>query len=83
MIGYILRVHPAWQKFIELARTLGKPLVMRMNLNQQSHGAGVGHAPQSDEVDEPDRRLRRPLRGRDVPDDRREAGARVARLARG
>ncbi|MEC7583760.1 MAG: Gfo/Idh/MocA family oxidoreductase [Planctomycetota bacterium] len=37
-IGYILRVHPAWQKFIEIARTLGKPLVMRMNLNQQSHG---------------------------------------------
>ena len=40
VIGYILRVHPAWQKFIELARGLGKPLVMRMNLNQQSHGAG-------------------------------------------
>jgi predicted dehydrogenase len=39
VIGYILRVHPAWMKFIEIARTLGKPLVMRMNLNQQSHGA--------------------------------------------
>ncbi len=39
VIGYILRVHPAWTKFIELARGLGKPLVMRMNLNQQSHGA--------------------------------------------
>jgi predicted dehydrogenase len=38
VIGYILRVHPAWQKFTEIARTLGKPLVMRMNLNQQSHG---------------------------------------------
>ena len=38
VIGYILRVHPAWTKFIEIARTLGKPLVMRMNLNQQSHG---------------------------------------------
>jgi predicted dehydrogenase len=38
VIGYILRVHPAWQRFVELARTLGKPLVMRMNLNQQSHG---------------------------------------------
>jgi predicted dehydrogenase len=38
VIGYILRVHPAWAKFVELARTLGKPLVMRMNLNQQSHG---------------------------------------------
>ncbi len=39
VIGYILRVHPAWVRFIELARTLGKPLVMRMNLNQQSRGA--------------------------------------------
>jgi predicted dehydrogenase len=39
VIGYILRVHPAWARFVEIARTLGKPLVMRMNLNQQSHGA--------------------------------------------
>jgi predicted dehydrogenase len=39
VVGYILRHHPAWMKFIELARTLGKPLVMRMNLNQQSKGA--------------------------------------------
>ena len=38
VIGYILRVHPAWTKFIEVAQTLGKPLVMRMNLNQQSAG---------------------------------------------
>lgn len=38
VVGYILRVHPAWVKFTELARTLGKPLVMRMNLNQQSSG---------------------------------------------
>jgi predicted dehydrogenase len=39
VIGYILRVHPAWAKFVEIARTLGKPLVMRMNLNQQSRGS--------------------------------------------
>ena len=39
VVGYILQVHPSWQKFTELARTLGKPLVMRMNLNQQSAGA--------------------------------------------
>ena len=38
VIGYILRQHPAWIKFIELARGLGKPLIMRMNLNQQSFG---------------------------------------------
>ena len=39
VVGYILHVHPSWQKFTELAQTLGKPLVMRMNLNQQSSGA--------------------------------------------
>ncbi len=38
VVGYILRVHPAWDKFVEIARGLGKPLVMRMNLNQQSSG---------------------------------------------
>jgi predicted dehydrogenase len=37
VIGYILRVHPAWMKFIELTGNLGKPLIMRMNLNQQSY----------------------------------------------
>jgi predicted dehydrogenase len=38
VIGYILRHHPSWVKFIEVARTLGTPLVFRMNLNQQSNG---------------------------------------------
>ncbi len=38
VVGYILRHHPSWEKFIEIAQQLGKPLVMRMNLNQQSHG---------------------------------------------
>jgi predicted dehydrogenase len=38
VVGYILRHHPSWQRFIAEARQLGKPLVMRMNLNQQSHG---------------------------------------------
>ncbi len=38
VIGYILRVHPTWTTFIDQAKLLGKPLVMRMNLNQQSHG---------------------------------------------
>lgn len=37
-VGYILRHHPSWEKFVELSHSLGKPLVMRMNLNQQSHG---------------------------------------------
>jgi len=39
LIGYILRVHPSWTRFVEIGRTLGKPLVMRMNLNQQSSGS--------------------------------------------
>ncbi|MFC3415258.1 Gfo/Idh/MocA family protein [Algoriphagus hitonicola] len=38
VVGYILRHHPSWIRFIEEAQKLGKPLVMRMNLNQQSHG---------------------------------------------
>ncbi len=39
VVGYILRHHPGWQKFIGYAKELGKPLVMRMNLNQQSTGS--------------------------------------------
>jgi predicted dehydrogenase len=38
LVGYILHVHPSWQKFTAIAQTLGRPLVMRMNLNQQSSG---------------------------------------------
>jgi len=39
VVGYILNVHPSWQRFVEIAQGLGRPLVMRMNLNQQSSGA--------------------------------------------
>ncbi len=39
VVGYILRHHPSWIRFVEMAQNLGKPLVMRMNLNQQSKGA--------------------------------------------
>jgi len=38
VVGYILRHHPSWSLFTEMAKTLGKPLVMRLNLNQQSYG---------------------------------------------
>ena len=38
LVGYILRHHPLWTKFVGIARSLGKPLVMRMNLNQQNRG---------------------------------------------
>ena len=37
VIGYILRHHPSWVEFIRIAREMGGPYVMRMNLNQQSH----------------------------------------------
>lgn len=38
VVGYILRRHPSWQRFVEIARELGSPKVFRMNLNQQSTG---------------------------------------------
>ncbi len=38
VIGYILRHHPSWIRFIEEARHLGGPYVFRLNLNQQSSG---------------------------------------------
>jgi predicted dehydrogenase len=38
VVGYILRHHPSWIRFIAEARRLGGPYVMRMNLNQQSSG---------------------------------------------
>ena len=37
-VGYILMTHPSWNKFTEIAHALGKPLAMRMNLNQQAKG---------------------------------------------
>ena len=37
-VGYILMTHPSWSKFTEIAHELGKPLAMRMNLNQQTKG---------------------------------------------
>lgn len=38
VVGYILRHHPSWVRFIEEGRKMGSPLVFRMNLNQQSQG---------------------------------------------
>jgi len=37
-VGYILMTHPSWNRFTEIAHDLGKPLAMRMNLNQQARG---------------------------------------------
>lgn len=39
VVGYILRHHPSWQRFIAEARALGGPYVFRLNLNQQSTGS--------------------------------------------
>jgi len=38
VVGYILRHHPSWVRFIAEARKLGGPYVFRLNLNQQSSG---------------------------------------------
>jgi predicted dehydrogenase len=38
LVGYILHYHPSWNLFIAKAKALGKPLVMRLNLNQQTEG---------------------------------------------
>jgi len=38
VVGYILRHHPSWVRFIAEARALGGPYVFRLNLNQQSSG---------------------------------------------
>jgi Oxidoreductase family, NAD-binding Rossmann fold/Amidohydrolase family len=38
LVGLGPRHSPTWVRFMELARGLGKPLVMRMNLNQRSIG---------------------------------------------
>jgi predicted dehydrogenase len=40
VIGYILRHHPAWVRFIELAQAVGRPLVMRVSQNQAGGGEG-------------------------------------------
>ncbi|RDU94677.1 Gfo/Idh/MocA family protein [Trinickia dinghuensis] len=39
VVGYILRHHPSWSAFIDRAREVGPPYVMRFNLNQQSSGS--------------------------------------------
>ena len=36
LVGYILQFHPSWKKFKDRASALGRPLVIRLNLNQQS-----------------------------------------------
>ena len=78
-IGYILRHHPSWMRFVELARTLGTPLVFRMNLNQQSSGAQWETHKKLLAVAVADRRLRRALRRHLVPDHAGEARQRARR----
>jgi predicted dehydrogenase len=77
VVGYILRHHPSWTSMIAEARALGGPYVFRMNLNQQSSGAQWDIAQGADADDLAAGRLRRALRGCDVPGDRRAARARA------
>ena len=81
VVGYILRQHPSWIKFIEIARELGTPLVFRMNLNQQSNGETWDWHKRLMDSFPADRRLRRPLRRRHVPDDQGQAESRFTRSA--
>lgn len=39
IVGYILRHHAVWKKFVELANALGHPLAVKMTTNQHSTGA--------------------------------------------
>ena len=39
VVGYILQHHSSWLEFLKITKTLGKPLVIRMNINQQSSGS--------------------------------------------
>ena len=61
LVGYILRVHPSWTRFVEIGRTLGRPLVMCMNLNQRSSGSFWNVHKNLIALDLADRRLRRAL----------------------
>lgn len=38
-VGYILRHHEMWQKFIKFSKTLGKPVNVKITSNQHSTGA--------------------------------------------
>jgi predicted dehydrogenase len=38
LVGYILQHHPSWEAFLQAGAALGRPLVIRLNLNQQSAG---------------------------------------------
>ena len=83
VVGYILRHHPSWMRLIAEARKLGGPYVFRMNLNQQSSGPTWETHKQLMETTLADRRLRRALCRRDVPDHRRQGRSRCAAWACG
>ncbi len=38
LVGYILRHHPVWMKFIDVCRSLGRPMALNMTSNQYSVG---------------------------------------------
>ena len=72
------RLHPAPPPVLDAVDRRGararRPFVLRMNLNQQSSGPTWETHKRADADDLADRRLRRALCRRDVPDHRRQAG---------
>jgi len=63
---YILRVPPAWTRFIEIARYSRQAARHADEPEPAEPRARLELAPQADGLDEPHRGLRRPLRGRHV-----------------
>ena len=76
VIGYILRHHPSWIRFIEIARGLGSPLVFRTQSQPAIECGKLGLAQAAHADPFTDRRLRRPLCGCDVPGNSLEANTR-------
>ena len=76
VVGYILRVHPALDEVHRDRPHAGQAAGHAHEPEPADPWPGLELAPEPD-GDEADRRLRRALRRRHVPDDRRQAGARA------
>jgi predicted dehydrogenase len=68
VVGYILRHHPSWQTLIAEARKMGGPLRVPPQSQPAILRPDLADAQERDAHDLADRRLRRPLCRRDVPD---------------
>ena len=83
VVGYILRHHPSWMKLIAEARKLGGPLCLPHEPQPAVQRPDLGDAQGADADDLADRRLRRALCRRDVPDHRCQGRSRCAAWACG